>query len=299
MTNSIDLTTIFLSKMDEAYKQESKTAVLDALQVDAPEFNGTANIKIMKLAMTGLGNYSRANGSPEGDFTATWELLTLATERARKFSIDAMDNEESFGLILGNAIRMFNREKVAPELDAYRFAKYASWSGISTVAAATLSNTTALAAFDAAMLQMDEDEVPEEGRKLFVSSTVRTYLKQQLTRTINSGDANVDRTVSNLDRVEIISVPQSRFYTKITLDAGASSSAGGYSKNTGGGGVDINFLLIHPSAVIQAKKLDNVRYFSADVNQTKNAHLWDYRLYHDAFVEENKVKGVYLHKKAS
>lgn len=299
MANSIDLTTIFLAKMDEAYKEESKTAILDALQVDAPEFNGTANIKVMKLEMTGLGNYSRANGSPEGDFTATWELMTLATERARKFSIDAMDNEESFGLVLGNAIRMFNREKVAPELDAYRFAKYASWSSILTTSAATLTSGTVLAAFDAAMLAMDEKEVPADGRKLFVTHTVNSFIKQALTRVINSGDSNVDRTVNNLDRVQIIPVPQTRMYTKITLDAGASSSAGGYSKNTGGGGVDINFLLIHPSSAIQAKKLDNVRYFSAEVNQTKNAHLWDYRLYHDAFVEENKVDGVYLHKKSA
>jgi hypothetical protein len=299
MANAIDLTTIFLAKMDEAYKDESKSAVLDALQVDAPEFNGTANIKIMKLTTTGLGNYSRATGSPDGDFTATWELLTLATERARKFSIDAMDNDESLGLVLGNAIRTFQRISVAPELDAYRFAKYASWSGISTVAAATLSASTVLAAFDAAMLQQDEDEVPMDGRKLFASATVASFLKQSLTRLIGNNEGNVDRTVQNLDRVQIVPVPQTRFYTKITLDPGASSSAGGFSKNTGGGGVDINFLLIHPSAVIQAKKLDNVRYFSADINQTKNAHLWDYRLYHDAFVEDNKVKGVYLHKKAT
>lgn len=299
MANSIDLTTIFLAKMDEAYKEESKTAMLDALQVDAPEFNGTANIKVMKLSMVGLGNHSRSTGSPDGDITATWELMTLATERARKLSLDAMDNEESFGLILGAAIREYQRMHIAPELDAYRFAKYASWSGISTTSAATLSSSTTLAAIDAAMLQMDEDEVPQDGRKLFLSSTVNSYLKQQMTRTINSGDGNVNRLISSLDNVQLIPVPQTRFYTKITLDAGATTSAGGFSKNSGGGGVDINFLLMHPSAVVQAKKVDNVRYFSPEVNQTRRAHLFDFMVYHDAFVEENKVKGVYLHKKAT
>jgi hypothetical protein len=194
---------------------------------------------------------------------------------------------------------MWMREKVAPEIDAYRFAKFAGTSGISTVAEAALTTAAGvLAAIDAAILQLDTDEVPMEGRKLFISGALRQLLNAAPTRSFNDNVPVVDRRTRELDGIEIIPVPQARFYTQVTLDAGATSSAGGFTK-TASTGRDINFVLMHPSAALQATKLNQVKYFSPDVNQTSDGHLWQYRLYHDAFLYDNKVKGVYLHKKTS
>lgn len=58
-------------------------------------------------------------------------------------------------------------------------------------------------------------------------------------------------------------------------------------------------MMIHPSAVLQVKKHDNLKMFDPDTNQDKDGWKVQYRLYHDAFVYENKVKGVYSHIKAS
>jgi len=296
MTQSIDLVTTFLRLMDEVYKLESLTANMDSM-TQPIDFAGDAVVKVMKLSTVGLGNYSRANGYPKGDITATWEALTLACERGRQFTVDRMDNDESLGLVLGNLIRTWMREKVAPEIDAYRFAKYASTSGINVVGTpATLDSTTVLAAIDAAALVLDEAEVPAEGRKLYVSSTVNKMIEAAVTRMFGSG-GSIDRRVPTLDGVEIVSVPQSRFYTQITLDAGSTSTAGGYSK-TSSTGKDINFMMLHPSAILQATKLNQVKYFSPDVNQASDGHMWQYRLYHDAFVYDNHQLGIYLHKKA-
>jgi hypothetical protein len=82
------------------------------------------------------------------------------------------------------------------------------------------------------------------------------------------------------------------------LDAGGSSSAGGYAK-TSSTGRDINFMLLEPSAVLQATKLADLKIFSPEENQSADAWLLQYRLYHDAFVYDNKVKGIYTHIKAS
>ena len=252
----------------------------------------------MKLSAVGLGTYSRTTGYPAGNITAAWETMTLATERGRAFTLDRMDNEESLGLVLGNLIREWMRLYVAPELDAYRFSKYASFSGVSEVASpTTLSNSTVLAAIDVATGQLNADEVPEEGRLLFVSDTVQTFLDQALTR-IYGNDAAVSTRVSSYNNMPVIMVPQTRFYKGVTLDAGATGGAGGFSK-TSSTGRDINFMMVHPSAVLQPIKLNQVKYFSPDVNQTSDGHLWQYRLYHDAFVYENHVDGVYSHIKAS
>ena len=295
MTNTIDLVTRFLSILAEVYKLESKTAGMDAI-TQGIDFVNAATVKVMKMTTVGLGNYSRTGGYPAGDITAEWVAMTLAAERGRAFSLDRMDNEESLGLVLGSLIRAWMREHVAPEIDAYRFAKYATGAGLVVAAGATLASGTILPAIDAAALAMDEAEVPEEGRKLYISMTCRDLLRGAVTR-ILANESSVDRRVRMLDSMEIVAVPQARFYTAITLNDGSASDAGGYVKNVATG-KDINFMIVHPTAVLQPIKLNQVKYFSPDVNQLSDGHLWQYRLYHDAFVIENHENGVYLHHKA-
>lgn len=295
MANTVSLVSTFLALIDEAYKVESKTAGLDAL-TQSPAFLNANEVKVLKLSMVGLGNYSRVTGYPAGDLTAAWETMTLAAERGRAFSLDRMDNEEMLGLALGALVREWMRMHVAPELDAYRFAKYATGAGNYVSAGATLTAQTVLPAIDAAKADLRADEVPMEGVKLYVSDTVMGFIEGAVSRTLRN-ENGVDRRVATLDGMEIIEVPQARFYTAITLNAGSSSDAGGFIKNVSTG-KDINFLMIRPDAVLQPVKLNQVKYFSPDVNQSADAHLWQYRLYHDAFVYENRVNGIYLHNKA-
>jgi len=295
MTQSIALATKFQPILDEIYKLASLTGRMDA-KTKPIDFAGAGVVKIFKTEVIGMGTYSRTGGYPKGQITGTWETLTLEKERGREFSIDRMDDEESLGMAFGTLVGEFMRTKVIPEVDAYRFAKYASWSGISTTTAATLTATTILAAIDAAGLQLDEDEVPSEGRLLYLSSTMNRFLRSAVTRML-ANQNTVDRRLTTLDDMTVIPVPQARFYTAIDLDAGATVDAGGYSK--AGAGVDINFMLIHPSAVLQAKKHAKLKIFQPDENQLLDATKVQYRLYHDAFVYDQKVDGVYLHKKAT
>lgn len=298
MANTINLVTKFLEIVDAVYKKESLTARLDAM-TRSVDFAGANAVKVMKLSTVGLGTYSRTAGYPAGDITAEWETMTLATERGRAFSLDRMDNDETLGLVLGNLIREWMRVHVAPELDAYRFAKYfTATDGANRVSSAAALSTAAnvLTAFDVGMAALDDDEVPAEGRILYISTGCYNLLKGALTRSWAS-EGSVDRSLETLDRVTVVPVPQARFYTAVTLNAGATSSAGGFAKT--GGAHDINFLIVHPTAVLQPVKLNNVKYFSPDVNQISDGHLWQYRLYHDAFVYDNKVNGIYAHDKNS
>ena len=295
MANTVSLVSAFLRLIDFAYKAESKTASLDAL-TKTPSFLNANEVKVLKLSMVGLGNYSRVTGYPAGDLVAAWETMKLAAERGRAFSLDRMDDEEMLGLALGNVIREWMRSYVAPEVDAYRFAKYATGAGNYVAAGATLTKDTILPAIDAAKAALRADEVPMDGVKLFISDECAGFLEGSINRVIQN-ENGVDRRVFTLDGMEIIEVPQTRFYTKIDLNAGASSDAGGFIKNAATG-KEINFLMIRPDAVLQPIKLNQVKYFSPDVNQTSDGHLWQYRLYHDAFVYENKVNGIYRHQKA-
>lgn len=289
MANSISLVTKFLAILDEVYKKNSLTARFDS-PTKPVEFGGASAVNVLKLSSVGLGTYSRSTGYPAGDVTAAWETLTLAASRGRALSIDRMDNEETLGMAFGRLADEFMRVNVAPEVDAYRFSKYASWSGISSPSQAALADAAAvLAALRVATNTMDEDEVPEDGRVLYITPTLLGYVADSATTTSREVLARFS---------EIIRVPQSRFYKGVTLDAGSTSSAGGYSK-TPSTGRDLNFMVIHPTAVLQAVKHDNMKYFSPDENQTADAHMLQYRLYHDAFVYENHVDGIYAHVKNS
>lgn len=297
MANSVTLVTKFQPILDEIYKAASLTARMDSPSKPV-SFAGANIVKVMKTSLVGLGTYSRATGYPDGDTTISWETLTLATERGRELFMDRMDDEETLGMAFGTLVGEYMRTMVIPEVDAYRFSKYASWSSISEVASpTTLSSSTVLAALDVATAQLNADEVPTEGRLLFVSDSVQSYLDAAITRMYQS-DSAISTKVETYNGMPVIMVPQTRFYKGITLDAGATGSAGGFSK-TSVTGRDINFMMVHPSALIQVAKHDNLKIFDPETNQDKDGWKIQYRLYHDAFVYENKVDGVYSHIKAS
>jgi hypothetical protein len=296
MANSIALANKFLPLLDEIYKVESKSAVLDSATREL-NFLGANEVKIFKLSMEGLGNYVRNTGFATGSVTGTWETWTLAQDRGRSFEVDAMDQEETLELSFGKLAGEFLRTKVVPEVDAYRFAKYASTSGVSS-ANATLSKDTIVAAIDAAIAQMGEDEVPAEVNYLFITPTNYTLLKQSgaATRFATMTDNVLNRNFEVFDTLPVIQVPQTRFYSAIDLLTGVDADvAGGYAKDAAAS--DINFMIINKGAVEQVAKHAKPRIFMADINQDMDAHKFQYRIYHDCFVYENKVDGIYVHTK--
>lgn len=278
MANTIELAQKFLPVLDEIYKKSALSAILDAAtQVN---FDGTNTVKVMKVTTTGLGDYSRANGYAKGNVTVEWEPFTLTEDRSAELEVDRMDNDETLGQAFGMAVSEFNRVNVGPEVDAYRFAKYASLAGASK-AAALADGAAVIAALREATTAMDEAEVPAEDRVLFITPTLRGIVD----------DMDTTKSKEVFKRFgAVVEVPQTRFYTGVTMNSGATTW--GYTKN----GDNINFLVVAKSAVLQAKKLALPKIFTPDENQTKDAWKFQYRLYHDAMAYDNKKSGIYLHK---
>lgn len=299
MANTIELANKYLPILDEVYHASSLTSILDA----APEnldFVGADQVKVYKATMQGLGDYNRNTGYVDGDVSGEWEVMKLTQDRGRSFSVDRMDNEETLNMAFGRLSGEFIRTKVVPEVDAYRFAKYASASGIMTGEANLADADAVITAIDAASAAMDEAEVPGEGRILFITPTKYALLKRSqgvATRFATMTDTTINRNFDVLDNKRIILVPQTRFYNEIELNDGTTGGqdGGGYKKKTGA--KDINFMLLHPSAVLQIIKHALPRIFDPDTNQKMDAWKFDYRVYHDAFVLENKTKAVYAHLK--
>ena len=298
MANAIQTITKYIPLLDQVYSVASCSAVLDTPNALVRETADAKTVLIAKTSMSGLGNYDRAEGFVSGDLTLTWESHTFTYDRGRTFQIDAMDDMETMGMAFGSLASEFIRVKVTPEIDAIRFAKYATNAGLS--AAAELSATTAVPAISAAEVQMEENEISLENCVIFMTPTVYGYVKDDTAhfqRTLVPSE-NPNRNFGTFDNMPVQKVPQTRFYTAIALNDGKTSgqAEGGYKKADGA--VDVNFLIVDRAAVVQLMKHGKIRVFDPDTNQSADAYKIDYRVYHDAWVLENKKKGIFCHKKA-
>ncbi len=290
MANSITLAEKFLPVIDDIYKNQSVTQILDNdTQVN---FIGANKVQILKTSTTGLGDYSRTDGYPKGDVTAVWESMTLDIERGKELAIDRMDDEETLGMAFGAVTGSFMREWVVPEIDAYRFSKYAQSAGL-TAEDEALTAENILAAIDNAKKQMDAQEIPEEGRILFVNSDLQMLLNQSVSRQYGS-DAAVNTIMGSYNGMQVVYVPTARFATKIDLADGTSGC--GFTKSADA--KDINFMLVYPGSVLQVQKFAMPKIFTPDENQDKDMWKFQFRLYHDCFVYDNKANGIYVSTKA-
>lgn len=276
----------YIDKLDDVYKKASLTADLDSDSTLVQAGANTNEIVIPKITMDGLADYSRNSGYVAGDVSLTNETVAFNYDRGRKFTVDAMDNEETAGVAFGKLASEFMRVKVVPEQDAFKFAKYASADGISTASGTLASGTDVLAALVTAQNKMDEDEVDGENRILYITPTNLNA--------VSALDTTKSREVLN-SFSKIVKVPQSRFYTSIKLNNGTSENeiAGGYAKAEGAS--NINFMVIQKRAVMQYPKHTVNKVIAPEDNQSTDGYLFFYRAYALADVYENKVAGIYLH----
>lgn len=336
MSNTIALAKKYVPLLDEVYKLAAKTSVLDSDASLAKEGANTNEIIVPKISMDGLADYDRNTGYVAGNVELTWETKKFNFERGRMFTVDSMDNEETAGIAFGRLAGEFIRVKVTPEIDAFRFACYAGKSGISKVATGATLSTGAdvIAALRAAADKMDEDEVPEESRHLFITPTVLGLIQ----------DLDTTKSKEVLTRfASVTKVPQTRFYTAIEQLDGTTTgeTTGGYKKTeakyvltedvavdanktyytksgttytavaspsvdniatyyemTQGAGKDINFLVVEKSAVLQFPKHVVPKIINPTANQNADAWKYGYRNYGLCDVWDNKVAGIYLHHKA-
>lgn len=285
MANAITLAKTFVPLLDEVYNASSLTAVLDGAPELARQGVNYDELIIPKMSMQGLADYSRNTGYVAGDVTLTNETVKCNFNRGRMFQVDALDDIETVGIAFGRLAGEFVRTQVNPELDAFRFAAYASTSGIGSADEDLTGGSDVVISIRKGVTTLDEAEVPVTERYLFITPTLHG--------TIMDLDTTKSRAVlENFARV--IQVPQTRFYSAITQTAG---DAGGYTKAAGA--KDINFMIIHKPAVIQYQKHVVPKIITPEQNQNADAWKFGYRNVGIADVYENKVTGIYLSKKAT
>ena len=304
--NIIELVTKYLPILDEQYKLDSRSAVLDTPAEFIRQTKDAKKFKVAKLYCDGLADYSRNSGFTTGAADLTWEEHEYTIDRGRALQIDAEDNEETFGLAFGRLAGEFQRQHVIPEMDAIRFSKYYNYAGTKKTLVLTADNI--LSVIDDLDAEMDDMEVPEEGRIIFCDPVHYKMIcnDNNISKSLSVNDnltKALNKKIYDYNNHPIIKVPSNRFYTNIQLLDGKTEGQeiGGYVKSANAS--IISLLMVQASAVIQTAKRAISRYWAptraeaeatrADgVNPYADAWRFDFRNYHDAWVLDNKVNAI-------
>lgn len=300
--NTLATATIFQNTLDQVAVQDATTGWMDE-NAGQVIYNGGSEVKIPKMNVQGLADYDRDAGYVQGGVTLTYQTKQMTQDRGRKFQLDAMDiNENNFVTTAATVMGEFQRERVVPEIDAYRI------SGLVTAAIGAkkagmveygyvpgAANTSALR-----KLKTGISALRDMGYNgpLVVQATSAFILELELelagkitNATFSKG--GIETQVPSVDGVPIIPTPSNRMYSAITLYNGKTDQAvGGYTK--GSKALDVNFFVCPRTTPVAVTKQDKMKIFTPDQNQDADAWKMNYRRYHDMWILDNKLDSLYV-----
>ncbi len=304
MANTLEYAKIFQTELD-AQMVAGATSGWMELNSNMVKYNGGNEVKIPSVVMDGLADYDRDAGFTKGSVTLSYQTHQLTQDRGRTFSIDAMDvDETNFVATAGMVLGEFQRTKVIPEVDAYRYSKIAS---LAIVGSKASGGYTAAEADILAKLVADIYKVYDvvgEGVPLVITMNMgiaaildtADKVEKKLD-VVDFAQGNISLKVKGIDGIPIVKVPSSRMKTAYVFNDGttAGQEAGGFVAD--GAAKDINWIISARNSVIAVSKTDNPRIFDPQTNQQANAWKIDYRKYHDLWIPTNKLDGVFVNVK--
>lgn len=291
MPNSINYATQYSQALAQAYPYVLNFGDLYTTENDTRYrwINGKT-IEIPSITTTGRVDSDRDTiATAARNYDNAWEPKTLSNQRKWSTLVHPMDvNQTNQVVSIQNITKVYNEEQKFPEMDAYLVSKvYSDWTGQGQSAKTIdLTVENILETFDDLMAEMDEERVPANGRILYVTSIVKKLLKRAdgITRTVNVKDNNgdVNREVSRLDEVKIVSVPSTLMKTAYNFTTGWAP---------GGTAKQIQMFLVHPSAIItpisyQFAKLDEPSAGS------EGKYVYFEESFEDVFILNKKAGGI-------
>lgn len=303
--NTLEYAAIFMEELDHQLVEGSTTGWMEE-NAGQVQYNGGAEVKIPKMQMSGLGDYDRDGGFAKGAVTVTYETKEMTQDRGRTFQLDAMDvDETNFAATAGNVMGEFQRTKVIPEIDAYRYSKIAALAK----AANQIKTYTPAANTIFENLMNDITEVRDKAgdcAEIVIAMSAKVAglldLEKGGTNVLQSGifqQGNVELKIKEIDGCPIIRVPSARFKTSYEFLDGVTEdkTEGGFA--AAADAQDINWMILLKNAPVAVSKTDVTRIFDPMTNQNANAWKIDYRKYHDLWIMDNGMDGILVNVKGT
>lgn len=264
----------YASQIDERFAKEALSA--PAINQDF-DFVGVKTVNVYSIPTSEMHDYTRTGtdryGTPE-ELENTIQELTMSQDRSFTFTIDRGNYSDTQMInSAGAALQRQLREVVIPEIDIYRFSKICASAG--TTATGELTSTNAYDAFLDGTTALVDNKVPVSGTVAYVSSSFYKLIKLDgafIKQSDISQNIAITGQIGMIDGIPIVVLPKS------------------YMPE------NVEFFITNKMATTAPVKLSE--YKVHDNPPGINGWLIEGRVYHDAFVLDNKKKAIYVHKTA-
>lgn len=286
--------TQYQQALDQPFKSGLKSEALydhNRTSTNRFRFVEGKTIKVSTLTVEGMNDVDRDNIAwATRRHSNEWKSYELTHDREFDTLVDPMDiDETNLVYSMGNISGEFVRKQLIPEMDKYMFSKL--YSDVDTLNGtintdAITDGDTALATFDKLMEEMDENEVPEEGRIAYVTPEIHRFLKEALNSSRQLGTTpaitDVNRIIGRLDEVDLIKVPSARMKTAYDFSNAPVPAAGAET---------MRMIIVQPESVLAPMKVDTAM-MSEPTAATKGKWIYYQRQYWDVFVLAEKYQGI-------
>ncbi len=238
-------------------------------------FSGVKTVRISTPITVPMTDYTRGGSNRYGTPTEMEDVvqeLTLTQDKSFTMTIDKGNNLDQNGIKeAGKMLSLQISEKAIPLMDKYSFERLSRLAGKINGEAGALTKSNVCERITKGTTYMDDCEVPEFDRVLFVPTD--TYTKLRLSEEFRGCDALLEKSLSRgqvgtYDGMKVIKVPSSRWPE------------------------NVNFMIVHKRAACAPVKLNDTK-FHKDPPGISGA-LLEGRQYYDLFVFGAKCDGVYV-----
>ena len=300
MANSINYAAVFNRILDEKFYILPRTMWMENT-TPGIEWTGGKEVKIPVLGMDGLGTMNGYK-APDGDLSLNWETKILQWYRGRNFAIGRYDvDETNMALTVGNALNVFLREKVVPEVDCLRIATVAQgalgYGKVVAQAASGISSANILGLLLADIASVQDKIGETEQLYIQISTGLKSLLEHssQITRYLNVKDFNVRSATLQLEAINdqyLIGTPSAYMHSVFGLNDGATDgqTVGGVTFTNLGAG--INWIIAARPAVDAIARPQITKVIDPDTNQDGEYWKIMFSIYHGLWTFDNKGDGL-------
>ena len=267
-----NLHTKYAKQIAAAFVQES---LIDGRLNNEYSFSGVKTVKISTPVTVPLSDYQRSGTSRYGtpvEMQDTVQEMTLSQDKSFALTIDKGNNADQNGIkAAGRMMALELRERVVPEKDRYTFAKLAQMAGNVVGNSTALAKNSVCDRISEGVRVLDDAEVPQEGRTLYVPNAVYKLLKHsdEFLGVDKLGEKALAKgLVGEYDNMKVVKVPAGRWPEYV------------------------NFMIVYKNSATAPSKISETKLHQDPPGLSGN--LLEGRFYYDVFVIGAKANGVYV-----
>ncbi len=295
---------VMQKKLDEEAVKTLTSGWMDA-NAGQVEYNGGNKIKMPNISTTGLKDYDRDKGYPEGSVTLEYKEYDMTMDRGASFQLDSMDvNETNFIANATSVTGEFQNEHVIPEIDSYRYSRlYALLKSAGRATGYTPEEKTVMDALLSDVAKV-RDEVGEDVPLVIsIAQPVKTKLElnDKFAKMLNVADfksGEISTQLKQINNCFLKPVPSARMKTAYVFKDGRSEGEkeGGFAPSDSA--KQINWIITVQKAPIAVTKQDKMKVIDPDTYQKADAWFIGYRRYHELWLPENRYKKCWVNAEA-